>query len=248
MPISASDIVQYASAETGSSGGVITANPIVSGVKNNVWPDILESERIAGVNKWRKTFFKNESIADSAIAPVIYTPVLPLNAVLQIGIGIDNSLDVDANGDGNLYFPAWPTAQKVGMKSDGADIRALTILGLDDNDAPIQETDFLIGTQQWESNFYYNAVWNVSLASASGSRSVTFGSTPGGNAFVFKGSIGIGKVICFRWKDAGTIKANGILLPDLAPGQSIAVWRRLYVAAGAPVTRPNTLTVQCEEN
>jgi hypothetical protein len=42
--------------DTASNGGAMSFDPIVSGVKNNLWPDIFESERAAGSTKYRKMF------------------------------------------------------------------------------------------------------------------------------------------------------------------------------------------------
>lgn len=57
MSIVASEIVWRTSAEmsdAGTNGGKMTATAITSGVKNNVWPDVPQSERTAGSLKYRK--------------------------------------------------------------------------------------------------------------------------------------------------------------------------------------------------
>lgn len=42
--------------DTGSNGGRMTHTSIPSGVKNNIWPDVPQSERTAGSTKHRKVF------------------------------------------------------------------------------------------------------------------------------------------------------------------------------------------------
>ncbi|MBF0098560.1 MAG: hypothetical protein HQM04_06970 [Magnetococcales bacterium] len=61
MAIQASEIKWYKSLvvnDSGSNGGVLSANECVDGVKNNVWPDVSQAERLAGSVKYRKTFIK----------------------------------------------------------------------------------------------------------------------------------------------------------------------------------------------
>ena len=38
------------------NGGRMTLSQLVSGVKNNLFPDVSQSERTAGSTKWRKAF------------------------------------------------------------------------------------------------------------------------------------------------------------------------------------------------
>jgi len=42
--------------DAGSNGGRLTAVESVTGVKNNIWPDVPQSERTAGSTKYRKVF------------------------------------------------------------------------------------------------------------------------------------------------------------------------------------------------
>ena len=52
--------------EAGTNGGRMTAVSISSGVKNNLFPDVPQSERVAGSTKYRKAFIHN--VNDSHLA------------------------------------------------------------------------------------------------------------------------------------------------------------------------------------
>ncbi|WP_130471748.1 hypothetical protein [Candidatus Magnetaquicoccus inordinatus] len=61
MAIQASEIKWYKSLvvnDGASNGGVLSADECIDGVKNNVWPDVSQAERLAGSVKYRKTFIK----------------------------------------------------------------------------------------------------------------------------------------------------------------------------------------------
>ncbi|ABK43851.1 hypothetical protein Mmc1_1340 [Magnetococcus marinus MC-1] len=76
MPIQTSELRFYKSttvSDTTSNGGRISASEIADGVKNNVWPDVPQGERLAGSTKYRKVFFKVANDADiKLIDPRIY--------------------------------------------------------------------------------------------------------------------------------------------------------------------------------
>ncbi len=42
-----------------TNGGVISSNEIVTAIKNNIFPDVTQAERSAGLTRWRKVFCKN---------------------------------------------------------------------------------------------------------------------------------------------------------------------------------------------
>ena len=61
MPIDSTEIKLYKSAtvnDTNSNGGVMSTTEVADGIKNNVWPDVPQAERVAGSIKYRKTFIK----------------------------------------------------------------------------------------------------------------------------------------------------------------------------------------------
>lgn len=76
MSIQSSEIIWRRSAvvgDGGTNGGRMTATPIVTGVKNNIFPDVPQSERAAGSTKYRKVFIHIANDADLAlVAPKIY--------------------------------------------------------------------------------------------------------------------------------------------------------------------------------
>ena len=243
--MAASDIQHVTSASTGSSGGAIAAGPvvIVSGVSNNVWPNIDATERLAGGLRLRKTFFLNTHATEQFPAPVLYTPVLPLNATLQIGFGINHTSDDDYL-QGNMA--AWSAAAKVALISDGADTRVVTIVGLDNTGTPVPVTEnvTLTGAVEVLSVATFTKVWAVYVASVSASRTVL---VKQGAAGTTRGTIGLNKIICWLWVTAGTTIGAGISLLPLVALQSFGIWRKLSWIAGAAVTRPNTLTIKMEE-
>jgi len=242
MSVSTGDISHLQSANAGSSGGAISASGITSGVKNNVWPDIDATSLAAGGTTYRKTFWKNTNGTDAMLAPVVYTPVMPTNATLELGIGYDSSSDDDA-AQGNMT--AFGANAVVGLISDGADTRTATIYGLDASNNPVSEAVVLTGASEVLSATTFSKVWMVRLSATDGSRTVTVRQGSGGTT---RGTIGPSKLLCFLWVTAGTAKASGIALPDLPAGQNYGVWRKLTWTAGAGTVRPNTLTVQIEEN
>ena len=44
--------------DSAANGGLLSATEIIDGVKNNVWPDVPQAERITGSVKYRKSFIK----------------------------------------------------------------------------------------------------------------------------------------------------------------------------------------------
>lgn len=78
MSIVASELVWRKSAEVsdaGTNGGRMTvlAQAIASAVKNNIFPDVPQSERTAGSTKWRKVFIHVANDADlTLVAPKVF--------------------------------------------------------------------------------------------------------------------------------------------------------------------------------
>lgn len=244
MPVANSDIVHYQSTAASSTGGAISGSTITSGVKNNVWPDITSVEALAGGTRYRKTFWKNTNGVDPMVKPVLYFPVAPVNATLVLGLGFDHSTDDDP-AQGNMT--AWAANAKVALISDGADTRTATIIGMDNagTPVPISENVVLTGASEVLSVATFSKVWAVILSATDASRTVLVKQGTGGTT---RGTIGLLKKLCFLFLSAGTVKANGITLPDLPAGQNYGVWRKLTWAAAAPTTRPDTLSVTLEEN
>ena len=76
MSITSSELVWRRPAEVSdlsTNGGRITSTPILSGVKNNLFPNVPQAERVAGSTKYRKVFIhvaNDDSLA--LIAPKVY--------------------------------------------------------------------------------------------------------------------------------------------------------------------------------
>lgn len=243
MPITAGDVLHYESASTGSTGGAITGTTIPSNVKNNVWDDILDAARIAGGTTYIKTFWKNNNASESALVPVLYTPVLPTNMTIQLGLGINSSNDADS-AQGNMT--AFGANALVEVLSDGADTRTVTILGMNNAGTPVPTLEQLTlnGTTPVVSVATFSKVWGVYLSATSASRIVTVRQGVSGTT---RGTIGLNKIICWLWVTASS-KGAGIALPNLAPLANYGVWRKLSWAAAAGAVKPNSLTVTIEEN
>ena len=52
------------------NGGRMAFSQLASGVKNNLFPDVSQSERLAGAVKWRKAFIHVNSAQDTALLNV----------------------------------------------------------------------------------------------------------------------------------------------------------------------------------
>lgn len=241
MSISDADIQHLYSTSAGSTGGVITGSGPTSGVKNDVWPDITSASRIAGGVTYRKLFFKNNHGTDDMILPIIYTPVLPTNMTLQIGLGVNASTDDDYL-QGNMS--AFGAGAKVALISDGADTRVCDVYGMVGSVATKEQVT-LTGAVEVLSVATFASVWAVVAASTSGSRIVTVKQGTGGTT---RGTIGVNKRLCWLWVTAGASIANGIKLPNLPAGQNYGVWRKLSWVAAVAAVKPDTLSVEITED
>ncbi|MEO5350502.1 MAG: hypothetical protein H7836_12765 [Magnetococcus sp. YQC-3] len=70
MTILASELKFYraaVSSDQTSNGGRMSATEIATGVKNNIWPDVPQNERLAGSTKYRKAFLKVASTDNLAL-------------------------------------------------------------------------------------------------------------------------------------------------------------------------------------
>lgn len=124
MSIIASEIVLRKSAETsnaGSNGGRMSATAIVSGVKNNLFPDITQPERTAGVTLYRKCFLHIANDADLGLiaAKVFLTRPTPGDdlVVMFPGTQVDTQSGIGSPsplyGCGKLNADALATATQV---------------------------------------------------------------------------------------------------------------------------------------
>lgn len=93
------------------NGGRMTFSQLVSGVKNNLFPDVSQSERTAGSVKWRKAFVHINSAQDTALlnARLFLDALTPAGdfVVFQPGTQTDTEDQIAGRpyGIGTLYAP-----------------------------------------------------------------------------------------------------------------------------------------------
>jgi hypothetical protein len=241
MAVTAADIHWFKAASGDSEGGGLGAVEITGTAKNNFWPQISDSERVAGGTKTRKWFVENQNATDSLLVPSFYIFQTPTNTTEQLGIGFNDSDDDDPT-QGNMT--AWGASAVLAAVSDGSDTRTVTIYGLNGSGTPVRETITLTGTSEVVSVATFSVVYGVHMSALSGSRTVTIKQGSGGTT---RGTIGTGQVMCFLWLTPSS-KATGIRLPDLASGQEYGFWDRLTWSAGVGSVRPTQSVVAVEEN
>ena len=112
MPIQSNELRFYKAVtvnDTTSNGGRLSAVEIPDGVKNNVWPDVPQGERLAGSIKLRKVFIKVANDADiTLIDPRVFveTPTPGDDRVL-IFPGTQTDTQGDLTGSERLYGSGW---------------------------------------------------------------------------------------------------------------------------------------------
>lgn len=93
------------------NGGRMAFAQLVSGVKNNLFPDVSQSERLAGAVKWRKAFIHVNSAQDTALLNVrlFLDSLTPAGdfVVFQPGTQTDTEDQIAGRpyGIGTLYAP-----------------------------------------------------------------------------------------------------------------------------------------------
>lgn len=93
------------------NGGRMAGALLVSGVKNNLFPDVSQSERLAGAVKWRKAFIHVNSAQDTALLNVrmFLDSLTPAGdfVVFQPGTQTDTEDQIAGRpyGIGTLYAP-----------------------------------------------------------------------------------------------------------------------------------------------
>ncbi|WP_301100229.1 hypothetical protein, partial [Propionivibrio sp.] len=93
------------------NGGRMAFSQLVSGVKNNLFPDVSQSERLAGAVKWRKAFIHVNSAQDTALLNIrlFLDSLTPAGdfVVFQPGTQTDTEDQIAGRpyGIGTLYAP-----------------------------------------------------------------------------------------------------------------------------------------------
>jgi len=126
MPVISSDLTLYKSeyvTNTTANGGVISDNEITDNVLNNLFPNILDAERVAGGSRYRKFFLKNENSSDiSTINPaVLLSSITASGDYMQIHTGTDTDTQAEADD-----YTAWKGAGvlNAGVSAGGTEIVA----------------------------------------------------------------------------------------------------------------------------
>ena len=108
MTIQASELKFYrsqVSSDQTSNGGRMSTTEIATGVKNNLWPDVPQSERLAGSTKFRKAFLKVASADNLALIDArifVETPTPGGDRVL-FAAGTQTDTQANLTGSERLY-------------------------------------------------------------------------------------------------------------------------------------------------
>ena len=104
MSVQASDLKFFRSvtvSDVANNGGRMSTNEVVTGVKNNLFPNVTNTERLAGLTRYRKKFLKNEESTGLALnyAKVWVGRRTPAQDYIQIKEGTNT----DAQSDASAY-------------------------------------------------------------------------------------------------------------------------------------------------
>lgn len=104
MAVTQDDIKLYRAEQNNdeaSNGGFLSAVQVVTGVKNNIFPDVPDSERISGSTKYRKVFWKIENTNNDSLQNVRMYMTRPTNGddyiTMFAGTQSDTQNDITAN-------------------------------------------------------------------------------------------------------------------------------------------------------
>ena len=114
MAIAANELQVYRSevvSDASSNGAGISASLIASGLANNIFPEVDETERSAGSTKYRKVFYKNNNATAEPSAlealsnpKVFLTQATPADDEVVVGIGTDLDTQSDVVGTPPDWF------------------------------------------------------------------------------------------------------------------------------------------------
>lgn len=241
MPITEADVLFLRSATGTSDGGAESATEIVSGVHENLWPNLSDALRASGGTRYKKFYVKNDSGTETASEPSVWIAESPASTTVHIGLGAPTA--DDASSDAGV-LSAWTANAKVSLTSSAADTRVATIIGLNTAGDAVTEDVTLTGVTEVLSVNTYSKVWCVYLSTLHATLVVTIKQGSGGSS---RGTVNANRIIAFLWVLAPD-KASGIKVPDLLPGDSIPVWCRHTWSAGISAQRPTRQIPAFEEN
>jgi hypothetical protein len=216
--------------EATDGGAIDTGREIVSGVLNNLFPDLSAAELAAGGTRYRKLFRRNEHATETWGAVRTYIAQQPGNAAIAMGVGINHADDND--GAQGLLQP-FTAAARVALASDGADTRDVTVVG-EVAGVLTSETVALNGASEvlTAATFDAGRLYHVYVASLSGTRTVTIRQGSGGTV---RGTIGTNKKIAFTFLAGSDIDQllEGFQHGNVAPSGVVAIWLRKTWLSGA---------------
>ena len=108
MSILAAELKWYRSAvvtNTASNGGKLSINEVVGGVKNNIFPDVSQAERLAGLIRYRKVFAKLTNAANEVLVnPAFHLrDFTPADDRVEIFVGTQTDTEGDITGSEQMY-------------------------------------------------------------------------------------------------------------------------------------------------
>jgi hypothetical protein len=91
--------------DAGTNGGRMTHTAIASAVKNNIWPDVPQSERTAGSTKYRKVFIHAANDDDLTLvqARLFVETYTPGDDSVQIFLGTQTNTQSSITGSERVY-------------------------------------------------------------------------------------------------------------------------------------------------
>jgi len=109
MSIQQSELKLYRAAQnsntSSANGGIASYTEVVSGVNNNLLPDVSQAERVAGLTTFRKVFYKNGNSSDLSLlnSRVFIENYTPGDDAVYIHAGNDSGLQSALTGNEDLY-------------------------------------------------------------------------------------------------------------------------------------------------
>ena len=239
MTVQQDDITFWQSALTGSTGGAITGVEIVSGVDNNLIPDLTQAESLAGGTLYRKWFLRNDNVEDTLPNYGIWVAAEPADMAEAMALGVNHADDDDVS--------AWDLTQLgadalISLQSDAADTRVVTVYGLNTADDPVEESVTLTGTTPVLTVVTFSLIYAVSVDTP-GSQVITIKQGAGGTT---RGTIPANAVINSLWFEPSAV-TNAILRESLAPGEIHGYWSRYIWDPLTPETLGNLSVIALQK-
>jgi hypothetical protein len=220
MSVGQGDILLHKSSSGNSEGGSRSGSQILGGVKNNLFGQVEDAERITGGEQIRKWYVTNNHASDTLPAPSVWLSVAPTNCTDLLGLGVEDADDADPD-QGNMT--AFGANAVVALQSSGSDTRSVTVTGITSASTPAQETLALDGTNEVTTATTWSKVYGVAVGDPDGARTVT---VKQGAAGTTRGTIAAGRICCWLWVEALT-EGGALVLPDLLAQQSWPIWEWL---------------------